>query len=508
MVRRHAVRLTVIVGVAAVAAFTALVVSASYPSDAAYPGANGRIAYGYGESYGYGGGAIWSADADGSSPVTLADSGSDRSPAYSANGSRIAFERGNGIAVMNADGSGVAQLLEGASSTSSETKFETEYETSENPPRIIPVVRIHTVNGSWHHFGSPSFSPDGSQLAIEEAVESRKFTVICSVEVEGEESCPEYEYGSEDSFFDYEYECEPCISRIVTVDATSGARTWTVVAASGGEYSRPGYYQPTYSVDGRIAFARWTPKGSSLFVVDSPGATPRQVASGYFWLSEPDFSPDGSKIAFGRGGEIATVSVAGGPLTILPTPIPPDAYSDYADAPAFSPDGTKIAFERTIFFSGKWDYGIDTMATGGSGLAKVIDQSSGPSWQPLAQPAPPAIPPEAKARKGKVRLDRQNRALVGKVICGSSPCSLKIRSAKLRAGKKRCGIEARVARRLAAGKGAKVRIRVAGKCLAALKRAGRGRLIVKIRAADALGGHPLKLGATLVPYKGHKHKRR
>lgn len=485
--------------VAAVAGFAALAVSASRPGDAAYPGANGHIAYAYGEGYAYGGGSIWSANADGSLPVQLSNGGNDRSPAYSPNGSRIAFERGNGIAAMNADGSGASQLLEGSNSFSTETKFATEYETSEKPPRTIPVVRIHTINSSWHVYHSPSFSPDGSQLAVDEGIEEVKFTSICAVEAEGDEGC--LEYGSENAFFDYEFECLTCISRIVTVNSANGARTGTVATAPEEDYVS----EPAYSMDGKIAFARRGSPGSGIYVVSSSGSAPSQVASGYN-VSAPDFSPDGARIAFSHGGEIATVGVGGGPVTILPTPIPPEALGDVDSAPVFSPDGTKLSFERTIFFKGKWEYGIYTMGTDGSAITKIVARGSEPTWQPLPRPAPPPIPAKAKARKGKIRLDKRGRAAIGFVICGSSPCSLKVLWAKLKAGGKRCAVKATAPARLAAEQNAAVKVRVSGKCLAALSKAGKGLLVVRIQVADGLGIHALSLKSTVKPGKGRHRK--
>lgn len=479
-------------GVAVVAGFTALAVSASRPGDAAYPGANGHIAYAYGEGYAYGGGSIWSSNADGSLPVQLSNGGNDSSPAFSPNGSRIAFERENGIAVMNADGSGVSQLLEGSNSFSSETKFATEYETSEEPPRTIPVVRIHTTSGGWHAFHSPSFSPDGSQLAVEESIEEVKFTSICAVEAEGDEGC--LEYGSENAFFDYEFECLTCISRIVTVNSANGARTGTVATAPEEDYVS----EPAYSADGKIAYARRGSPASGIYVVGSSGGAPTQVASGYN-VSAPDFSPDGARIAFSHGGEIAIVGVGGGPVTILPTPIPSDAYSDSNGDPVFSPDGTKLSFDRTIFFKEKWDYGVYTMGTDGSAITKVIDKGFRPSWQPLPLPPPPSTPAKARARKGKVRLDKRGRAAIGSITCGSSPCSLKVLSAKLKAGKKRCSVKASLQKGLAAGQSVKVRVRIRGRCLAALEKAGKGSLIVKVRVNDALGQRVLTLKSIVLP---------
>ena len=53
---------------------------------------------------------------------------------------------------------------------------------------------------------------------------------------------------------------------------------------------------------------------------------------------DPDFSPDGSKIACEIGGDIHVIPTTGG----TPAPLTNDPASD--DSPAWSPDGTKIAF--------------------------------------------------------------------------------------------------------------------------------------------------------------------
>jgi Tol biopolymer transport system component len=498
MSRRHAARLSVIVAVAAVAAVTALTVPASRQSDAAYPGSNGRIAYAYGESYGYGGGAIWSANADGSAPTTLTKGAHDNSPAYSPNGSRIAFEREEGVAVMNADGSGLTQILSGKYSYSSKPEWKSEYPKPGHPSEKVPFVKITNYTETWQGFHSPSFSPDGSQLAVGESHGEYVYRVICEVEeAEGSHCVSGYEGG----YYHYEYECIDCRAGMITVNSSTGAVTGNVTPVVKGVVD----YDPAYSPDGKIAFSRYieSAHASSIFAVSSPGAMAVRVTNGPQDY-EPDFSPDGSRIAFNHGGEVGLVGAGGGPITLLSIPVPPDASHGYSGSPVFSPDGSKIALERRVSPKvGKAEWGIYTIGTDGNGLTKVIGNGSAPSWQPLAVPPPPPTPPTAKSKTGKGKLDKKGRVKVGAVVCGSTPCALKVLSAKLKAGKKRCGVKVTLAKKLAPGATAKVGVKVAGKCLAALKEAGKGRLVIRVRISDGLGKHVLALKKTVVPAHGH-----
>src|SRR5690349_17120359 len=83
------------------------------------------------------------------------------------------------------------------------------------------------------------------------------------------------------------------------VPALFGAvAVWAVmVSAVGASY--PG-------ADGRIAFTRTTNHGyeAAIYAVDSDGTDLKLLTSTGTIASHPAFSPDGSKIAFERDGEI------------------------------------------------------------------------------------------------------------------------------------------------------------------------------------------------------------
>ncbi len=522
------VRFAILTCAAALLGFAALIVSASDDGNAAFPGLNGKIVYSSGAAYVT---SIWAANADGSSPTQLTVGNSDYAPSYSADGSRIAFGREDGVAVMNSDGSGLTQLTSGNRTNSNSTKWQENY----NDPRsakIIPFVKIQSYGESWQRTSSPAFSPDGSQLAV---VESRgKYTgrSICAVEALEDTECISGYGSTEGSYFNYEEECSGCVSHIVTISSTSGAVTGEVTPPSSTNED----YGPTYAANGALAFSRWSSSHSMIYVVSSPGAAAVPVTSGPY-DSGPNFSPDGSRIAFEHDGrEIGVVGVGGGPVSLLPTlPLPPGATKSYAVSPAFSPDGSKIVFERSSYgSSGKIDSGLYTMGLDGSGLTKIVNEAYGPDWQPVPPPPPPT-PVGSKAKKGKIKLNKRHEAVIGTIVCGSSPCKLKVLSALLKiqssktAGKKhghgRAAASSKKAKKsgakaypvkiivpkaLAPGKTTKVKVKVTGKALAALSRAGKGALTVKIRVTEGLGKKVEVFKSKLTPppaaKKHHKKK--
>jgi len=104
-----------------------------------------------------------------------------------------------------------------------------------------------------------------------------------------------------------------------------------------------GDVEPDWSPDGtRIAFTRWVGDERSIYVIDADGTNVTRLTSGPKWDEAPDWSPDGAWIAFQslRDGkqQLFAVSSDGSEIVKL-------SRSPYIEAyPAWSPDGSLIAF--------------------------------------------------------------------------------------------------------------------------------------------------------------------
>ena len=137
---------------------------------------------------------------------------------------------------------------------------------------------------------------------------------------------------------------------------------------------------PSWSVDGKLAFAR----GGDIWVMDVVDARPRRVIedahaggnAGAVW------SPDGTRIAFitGRSGyaQVGVVDVATGVVT----PVTYQA-AEHADV-SWSPDGAWLAFVRND--PGGMSRDLIVARSDGSGSARVLTDGKGwrssPSFSP------------------------------------------------------------------------------------------------------------------------------
>lgn len=274
-------------GAAAVAAgviIGAMLVSAGR-GDAAFPGDNGLLVY---EETTKGPSGLYTVDPAGSGtgPTRFTDLDDATGPAWSPDGSRVAFDRysdGNaGLWVVDADGAGLQRLT-----------------TAESSDGV--TVR---------HY-DPAWSPDGTQLALQ--------------------------------LYTYDYGQNSAQTSIATVDAAPGATPTVIVPGTSG--TRHG--KPVWSPDGtRIAFVTGVVGTASvnedIWTASPTGDDLQRVTSSGGYKATVDWSPDSSMLVYqhGRGeaAEIAVVNRDGGTPRFLT-----DNKSSER-IPVWSPDGNRIAF--------------------------------------------------------------------------------------------------------------------------------------------------------------------
>lgn len=457
---------------------------------AAFPGTNTKLAYAVRDGAST---SIWAANSDGNFPTRLTTGGDDSEPSYSADGGRIVFKRANDVYVMSASGSEVKRVLAGDSSSVSAAKWLSNYETPKG--ETIPFVKVTTVTAALREFKDPALSPDGDWLAVVEDVEDTVTTTTCAVAEEESQEC--LASSNPDAYLGYGQECK-CGSRIIEASSKDGGQATEITPVE----SETQFRDPTFSANGALAYARSSPStpGSAIFAIAGTGAAPRQITNGPSDYA-PDFSPNGSRIVFEHGeGDLGLVGTAGGLLTILPLSNPPGSYGGQVESPVFSPDGLRIALGRSVVLAGgTLDRGIYTIGSDGSGATRILNGGWEPSWQPGPLPAGPPENKWARAeeRKKKVRLDKRHTAVIGRIICGSSKCKLRVVSSRLKVGGRACTVKTMLARKLAPGKITRVKVKVRGKCLAALEAGEVGSIRVNVKVTGQPGKQVLLLKARL-----------
>ena len=261
----------------------AVVCSLAFPAAAgsAFPGADGRIVFAS-DRAGSNNREIYTSNADGSDPLLLTtNTVADTDPAYSPDGSRIAFTRSNDIWVMNANGSGQVAIsgLEGPDSAPAWSPDGTQivYVSNQSTPdggttgpelfvrnaEGSGIVRQLTDTPSNAASGAPAWSPAGDQIA--------------------------YQSNADGGF------------EIYTINADAVASFGT--RRSANEVGQ-NYQSPSWSPDAaRIAFERGvgTNVGDTtkeIWTMRADGADPLRLTSNSVYDVQPAYSPEGTRIAY------------------------------------------------------------------------------------------------------------------------------------------------------------------------------------------------------------------
>ena len=204
-------------------------------------------------------GAIAVSNLDGSAARALTNGPNDAAPAWSWDGSRIAFLRAGTVRIINADGTGERSLGVEASSVSWSPDGTTLAIRNVGEPVRIGLLTIATghvgwltpADGSVEQF-TPAWSPDGSSIV----------------------------YGQR-----FAYASQPAGLFVADADG-SEARRLTSCSEPCEDDS-----EPSWSSDGTaIAFVRYlvtSPSTPQVFVVAASGGAVRQLTSG----AEPHDSP-------------------------------------------------------------------------------------------------------------------------------------------------------------------------------------------------------------------------
>ena len=315
----------------------ALSVPATRTADAAFPGANGKIAFTRGVDAAYGD-EIFVMNPDGSGQTRLtSQEGADWLPSWSPDGSKIAFAsardgvENHEIYVMDADGSGQTRLTTSpgydyAPSWSPDGQMIAFNSTRDHAGNAYSDIYVMNADGSGQarltfsetHDGSPKWSPDGTKIGFGTDRDGNQ--EIYSMDPDGSNQQNLTNHPHDDS----------CMSW--SPDGTKIAFTSTRASIT-----------PSGGVDNYDIFVMNADGSSPVNLTNSTQATPLH---GYEFC--PAWSPDGTRIVFHAAGAntepdpafvnpIFSMNANGSGVTQLTAGVSQDQYTDWQPLAAISP---------------------------------------------------------------------------------------------------------------------------------------------------------------------------
>lgn len=133
--------------------------------------------------------------------------------------------------------------------------------------------------------------------------------------------------------------------------------------------------QPAWSATGQIAYIR----NGDLWVMEADGSNPHAVSATAGNESNPDWSPDGTKLVFQIGGEIWVANADGSNAIAVVS-----GAGEAGREPVWAPDGTKIVFSSNAYDAPN-GYDLFVMDADGSNVTllpmPVPTGDYDPSWQ-------------------------------------------------------------------------------------------------------------------------------
>jgi Tol biopolymer transport system component len=272
-----------------VVAGAAIAVIAGFPTvaDAAFPGANGRIAYEMD-------GSIYSVQPTGAGVQRLTKAPDDHSPRWSPNGKTIAFERAGDLWTMKADGSRPQQLTSGPGD-------DTSPGWSADGKKIV-FVR----------------SDDGSATGRSMFVKPVAGGMPARLTTADDGCADAPTWTADNRYVVYVDDCLTGAPSVRKVDLRTGAISDVVpvggVAGPGGQWHFRGSAPDVTPDSTHVVFTVGDPADNcGIGITDLLGGGFRQIAQsgdcGVFFSDDPAVSPNGNKLVYTAGNEAPQLDV-------------------------------------------------------------------------------------------------------------------------------------------------------------------------------------------------------